>query len=317
MRSGDPNFGVEDRFLREVEVNDLQIEDFCRKFKRYRDGIERSEKREVSGADPESQAGHHELRKDLEKLLEGYAEMTNARKAFIEANLRLVIAVANKYKTQGIHLLDLIQEGNLGLLRAVDKYDYRVGVKFSTYAIWWIRQAIARAVQDQGRTIRIPVRRTQINNKVMRASQDFKKRTGRNPTAEAIAKKLKVNIDRVRGALDSPSGKQAIMSLQTPIGNGDAQLADFIEDTDSLSPEQVAIQRNLVEQTRSILGTLNAREAVIVRKRFGIGEPKAHTLEELGQELGVTRERIRQIEAKALKKLRRTSRNKCWSLVDH
>jgi len=256
-----------------------------------------------------------QLKTDLETLAEGCAEAKSARKEFVEANLRLVIAIARKYTGRGVHLLDLIQEGNVGLLRAVDKFDYRMGIKFSTYAMWWIRQAVTRAVQDQARTIRMPVRGIQMSNRVIRTYQELSREMGRKPTAEAIAEKMELNIDKVRKALDSARSKQTV-SLYSPVGDGDSQLGDFIEDGKFLSPEQETIRSNLAEKTHMILATLTAREAEVLRKRFGIGEAKTHTLEELGQEFGVTRERIRQIEVKALNKLRRTSRRKTQAFVD-
>ncbi|MFH1351793.1 MAG: sigma-70 family RNA polymerase sigma factor [Pseudomonadota bacterium] len=269
---------------------------------------------EIRLIESETRTSRCQIKEDLKRLLEGYAEVKTARKEFVEANLRLVILIARKYMGHGVHLLDLIQEGNIGLLKAVDRFDYHLGYKFSTYAVWWIRQAITRAIQNQARTIRMPVHMIEIKNKVIKASQDLLKETGRFPIAEEIAERVGIPIDRVKEAIENTKRKHAI-SLETLIGGGNSQLIDFIEDKKVISPEDGAIQGSLAKHIQLMLGTLTNREEIVLRKRFGIGERMTYTLEELGQELGVTRERVRQIEAKALNKLRHPSRRKGLSFI--
>jgi len=300
--------------LREIRSSPLRQRAVAKKLGIRPDEIEEMSRviqnahKKIKRVEEEAKLTESVLRSTVLEIQDGERMAERAKAELVEANLRLVVSIAKKYTNRGLQFLDLIQEGNIGLMKAVDKFEYKRGYKFSTYATWWIRQAITRAIADQARTIRIPVHMIETINKLIRTSRYLVQELGREPTPEEIAEKMELPLDKVRKVLKI--AKEPI-SLETPIGEEeDSHLGDFIEDKSVISPADAVISMNLAEQTRKVLATLTPREEKVLRMRFGIGEKSDHTLEEVGQDFEVTRERIRQIEAKALRKLRHPSRSK-------
>ncbi len=302
--------GIKEGFLSPAKVG-LKLRDL-----EEMNRIARSFKRKVGRMEVECGLSSDQLKEALRAIEAGEAKSNEARSEMVKANLRLVISIARKYINRGLQFLDLIQEGNIGLMKAVDKFEYERGYKFGTYATWWIRQAITRAIADQARTIRIPVHMIEVINKLNRTSRSLVQQMGREPTLEEIAEKMRMSLEKVQKILKIT--KKPI-SLETPIGEEeDSRLEDFIEDKDAISPQDAAISSNLVKQIKKVLSTLDEREEKILRMRFGIGEKHDHTLEEVGEDFHLTRERIRQIEDKALGKLKHSSRaNKLRSFIEY
>jgi RNA polymerase primary sigma factor len=288
----------------EKKIDGTRSEELKKEYRRQ----QRNCKADLEKMEQEAGLSFQELRRTQREITQGDIDAEYAKRELIEANLRLVVSIAKKYTNRGLQFLDLIQEGNIGLMKAVDKFEYRRGYKFSTYATWWIRQAITRAIADQARTIRIPVHMIETINKLIRTSRQLVQELGREPTSEEIAKRMDIPVAKVRKVLKIA---QEPISLETPIGEEeDSHLGDFIEDRGVVSPAEAVINVNLKEQTAHVLRTLTPREEKVIKMRFGLEDGSEHTLEEVGQSFAVTRERIRQIEAKALRKLRHPSRSR-------
>jgi RNA polymerase primary sigma factor len=292
--------------IRRMKKSKTDQKDSKRKDREQRNRMVRNINHRIRRIEAECGLSSYQLKEALRAIERAESRVNEAKSELIKANLRLVISIAKRYMNRGLQFLDLIQEGNIGLMRAVEKFEYQRGYKFGTYATWWVRQAITRAIADQARTIRIPVHMIEVINKLNRTSRNLVQEMGREPTLEEIAEKMGVSLQHIQKILKA---SKKTISLETPIGEEEeSRLEDFIEDKESLSPQDATISSNLVKQIQHVFSTLDKREEKILRMRFGIGEQHDHTLEEVGQEFNVTRERIRQIEEKALKKLRHPSR---------